>query len=176
MVFEGEVVAIHPKTKLVPSRRKINPGDKPEEIARIVGMDITFDVQKVIRGDIELGEVRVGWHRRGTHGYYPETFSVFEQTWGTLVRVGLTTPDVFKRYCSEKHVSHIPAKSSGEHDERLHKTKIVCTRNASGFHGKDASTKAYVFSAGCFDEPYMIPVLSNADGHYSKYKIYTPEP
>lgn len=168
VVFEGEVVAIHPETKLVPSRRKISPEDKPGEISEVVGMDITFNVLKIIRGDIEFGEVRVGWHRRGTHGYYPETLPVFEQRWGTLVRVGLTTPDVFKQYCSEEHVPHVPAKSSGEHDGRQNKIKTVCTRDASGFHAKDASTKTYVFSAGCFDEPYMIPVLSNADGHYSK--------
>ena len=168
VVFEGKVVAVHPEIKLVPNRWKSSGDDEPNEIEQVVGLDITFDVQKVIRGDISLGEVRVGWNRRGTHAIYPATLSDFKREWGTLVRVGLTTPDLFGKYCKEKEIPYTPAISSGESQARHRRKETICSREASGFHAKDATTKTYVFSARCFDEPYMIPILSNADGHYSR--------
>jgi len=169
VVFEGEVIAIHPEIKLVPNPRQHSSEDKSKEIERVVGVDITFNVQKVIRGDLKLGSILVGWNRRGTHGYYPKTLSDFKRDWGTFLRVGLTTPDLFQKHCKEQDVFYGSlVKSNARYVLHSKEKKIVCSKEASGFYAKDAMTKFYVFSAGCFDEPYMISVSSNADGHFSK--------
>lgn len=158
VVFEGEVIAIHPESKMISGFGKTNNTKKE----RIVGLNITFNVTKVVRGNIPLGEIRVGWNRGGAHPIYPKTLAEFKDNWGKgKLRVGLTTPELFAETCNKEIVPNHKNYKTNQTDER---EQLICEKSASGFYGKEAATKPYIYSAGCFDDPYMVPVDSNADG------------
>lgn len=152
VVFEGTVAAIHPTI--------IDYNFREDIKERVSAMDITFNVEKVIRGSLEQRSIRVGWIH-GTFGY-PRSISELRQQYGENLRVGLITPEGMTDHCNRR--LNTKKTETGWESELI---EIKCKAGYRGQNSPDSrsgypSDRAFILNKGCTG-PYMYEVTSLRD-------------
>lgn len=153
IVFEGTVKAIHPTI-----RSLTWAGETREQI---MGLDITFNIDKLVKGHLEHHIVRVSW-KHGTFGY-PDSVKRFHDRYGENVRVGLISPEAMTDSCNRRMNSRRKTETGFEIDI----VDISCNHNYTGGNSKDPRTELpanqpFILNGFCTG-PYMIPLTSRRD-------------
>lgn len=152
IVFEGRAVALHPTLTQYERDGK--------SLERAVGMEITFAVDDVIRGEWKEQRIKLGWVN-GTFGY-PRNFAEFEERYGTDLRVGVLSAASLKDDCSRRVV-----KSNTEEGIIYDTVQIKCSDRYTGNLYSDpqygtADLSGFILNGYCTG-PYMLPVSSLRD-------------
>ncbi len=162
IVFEGIPVAVHPTFKpLNPQLLKaINQRSKHKRPHndQVTEFDISFEVSRVLRGELTDKVIRVGWIH-GTFGY-PRSHDEFVQRYGDELRVGLTTYNLYQQMCPVK-----PTWNTRGGEAPKKEMRRSCDVMYTGFfqyEGQD-ETKPFILNAPC-SGPYMLPLDSDEDG------------
>lgn len=152
VVFEGTVTAIHPTIK------EFTVGDETNE--RVIALDITFDIEKVVRGSPDQRFIRVSWIH-GTFGY-PRSIEELRETYGEKLRVGLITPEAMTDDCSRQ--INTKKTAAGYKSELI---KINCkmgyrAENSSDPRSGYPTPKPFIMNGPCTG-PYMFETTSRRD-------------
>jgi len=149
LVFEGKIKALHPTFTEYDRGGKI--------VEQVTGLDVTFDVEKLIRGKQQGPTLRVSWIH-GTFGY-PKSLDDLHDSYRGQVRVGLITPAAMIDDCSRNDYS--------KPDEVTDIIKIKCKRGYVAYKSKDPraglpANQAFILNGFCTG-PYMFPTTSLRD-------------
>ena len=127
VIFEGSIKSISPKPSYI---------------------ELTFDVQNTVRGDLPHNEVVIGWKDNFYFGGRDILISNFIQAFGETTRVAISTPQLASRFCEfKKGFGSVRDKNTGE-TVTQEVVRPVCNSPATSLISVTREKLAFVLSNG----------------------------